>query len=405
MSICNRELPIFVLTLTRLYPFRDEPSYVNSNGGDQVRSLSHIRTSITIFIAMCLVLVSCAGQSGSTRNTWQEQYDLGVRYLVEGNYEEAIIAFTAAIEIDPNRAEAYMGRGDAYDGSGETEENLTAALADYETAVALDETLVDAWLRLAEVYISRGDYDMALEVLYSGIESTGGVAEITERIQEVMSMQDGFYNSDEFVPMEEISVELYETITTYIAAFETGSPTTIFDYLSTGFPIENHRFPAAFGEATTNVLRTQLGIYKVELWDRSFGNSIAYRVEIRPENGIAYGADYSMNETGEPQTFYITGGCKDWNWNGEFESYSNDVNRSGAMIDCLNDGIITEENYFSSPSGELTMIQRLYEYGIGQEYIDPYGHHQLRSNNYQTSLFNTGGWTSIEDVKEDLWWN
>ena len=95
--------------------------------------------------------------------------------------------------------------------------------------------------------------------------------------------------------------------------------------------------------------------------------------------GIAYGADYSMNETGETQTFYITGGCKDWNWNGEFESYSNDVNRSGAMIDCLNDGIITEENYFSSPSGELTMIQRLYEYGIGQEYTDPYGHHQLRT--------------------------
>ena len=44
-------------------------------------------------------------------NTWQEQYDLGVRYLAEGNYEEAIIAFTAAIEIDPNRVEAYMGRG------------------------------------------------------------------------------------------------------------------------------------------------------------------------------------------------------------------------------------------------------------------------------------------------------
>jgi hypothetical protein len=51
------------------------------------------------------------------------------------------------------------------------------------------------------------------------------------------------------------------------------------------------------------------------------------------------------------------------------------------------------------------MIQRLYEYGIGQEYTDPYGHHQLRTYDYQTSLFNTGGWTSIEDVKEDLWWN
>ena len=347
-----------------------------------------------------LFLTSCGHQS-----TWQEQYDLGVRYLSEGNYEEAVIAFTAAIDIDPKRPEGYVGRGDAYIGSGETEENLAAALADYETAVALDETLVDAWLRLAEVYIFRGDYDMALEVLYSGIESTGGAAEITARIQDVMSMQDSFYNSDEFVPTEEISAELYETITTYIAAFETGSPTTIFDYLSTGFPIEDHRFPAAFGKPTTNVLRTQSGIYKVELWDHSFGNSIGYRVEIRPENGIAYGADYSIPENGGVHTFYITGECKDWNWNGKFESYGSDVNRSGTMKDCLNDGIITEENYFTSPSGELTMFQRLYEYGIGQEYTDPYGHHQLGSYDYYTSLFNTGGWTSIEDVKEDLWWN
>ena len=92
----------------------------------------------------CLLLVlplsACGGQGG----TWQEQYDLGVRYLSEGNYEEAIIAFTAAIDIDPKRAEAYVGRGDAYIGSGETEDNLATALADYEAALELDETLPGA---------------------------------------------------------------------------------------------------------------------------------------------------------------------------------------------------------------------------------------------------------------------
>ena len=39
---------------------------------------------------------------------WQTQYDLGVRYLSEGNYEEAILAFEAAIEIDPRNADAYL---------------------------------------------------------------------------------------------------------------------------------------------------------------------------------------------------------------------------------------------------------------------------------------------------------
>ena len=32
-----------------------------------------------------------------------DQYDLGMRYLSESNYEEAILAFTAAIKIDPNK--------------------------------------------------------------------------------------------------------------------------------------------------------------------------------------------------------------------------------------------------------------------------------------------------------------
>ena len=75
-------------------------------------------------IALMLGLCAC-GQSAEAK--WQEQYDLGMRYLSEGNYEEAIIAFTAAIEIDPKRPEGFIGRGDAYALSGDTEDNLSAA--------------------------------------------------------------------------------------------------------------------------------------------------------------------------------------------------------------------------------------------------------------------------------------
>ena len=104
-------------------------------------------------LSVVLLMTAC-GQDAEAQ--WQEQYDLGVRYLSEGNYEEAIIAFTAAIEIDPKRPEGYTGRGDAYALSGDTADNLSAALADYEAALALDETLPDAWLGLADVYIRPG---------------------------------------------------------------------------------------------------------------------------------------------------------------------------------------------------------------------------------------------------------
>ena len=131
-------------------------------------------------IILLLVLCSC----GKGTLTWQEQYDLGVKYLSDGNYEEAIIAFTAAIEIDPKRPEAYLGRGGAYMGRGSDEENLTAAFADYETALELDDTNAEAYLGLAEVYIAREQFDEAMDILRQGVEKTGD-QRLSDRLAEL----------------------------------------------------------------------------------------------------------------------------------------------------------------------------------------------------------------------------
>ena len=80
----------------------------------------------SLFLALALILGLCGcGQKAETSAeanapAWQEQYDLGVRYLSEGNYQEAIIAFTAAIEIDPKRPDAYIGLADAHTARGDT---------------------------------------------------------------------------------------------------------------------------------------------------------------------------------------------------------------------------------------------------------------------------------------------
>ena len=141
----------------------------------------------SLLLTLALVLGLCACAQKADTPTWQEQYDLGVKYLSEGNYEEAILAFTAAIEIDPKNPLAYIGRGGAYVGSGETEENLAAALADYEKAIELDETNVDAWLGLADVYIRMGEYDKAGEVLHQALEKTGNDPSIGDKLAELES--------------------------------------------------------------------------------------------------------------------------------------------------------------------------------------------------------------------------
>jgi len=150
------------------------------------------RIFVVIIAVLYMLMLSACGQSDPVEEepngpTWQEQYDLGVRYLSEGNYKEAILAFTAAIEIDPKQAPAYVGRGDAYIGSGETEENLAAALADYEKAVELDETNAEVYLGMADVYIRQGDYDKALEILQQGLEKTDANQEIANKISELNS--------------------------------------------------------------------------------------------------------------------------------------------------------------------------------------------------------------------------
>lgn len=136
-----------------------------------------MRGKIIFFaILVFLLLPSC----GSKAPTWQEEYDLGIRYLSEGNYEEAVIAFTAAIEIDPKQVPAYIGRGDAYVGLAELAEghgsdafaSYQSAEQDYLYAIDLDETLAELYGKLADVYLALGDQDKAVAILERGVEAT-----------------------------------------------------------------------------------------------------------------------------------------------------------------------------------------------------------------------------------------
>ena len=94
---------------------------------------------ILLAALLLLTLAACAKTPAAELATepadeapdWQTQYDLGVRYLSEGNYEEAILAFTAAIEIDPKRPEAYKQLAEVYYALGEDEKAEDILRQDY----------------------------------------------------------------------------------------------------------------------------------------------------------------------------------------------------------------------------------------------------------------------------------
>ena len=84
-------------------------------------------TALFLTAVLLLSLAACGA-----KDAWQEQYDLGMRYLNDGNYQEAVIAFEAAIEIDPKRSEAYLGAAEAYIAA----DDIDAAIAILEKGYA-----------------------------------------------------------------------------------------------------------------------------------------------------------------------------------------------------------------------------------------------------------------------------
>ena len=145
-----------------------------------------MRRTISLLLALVLLLTLCCCGKKNNGTTWQEQYDLGVRYLSEGNYEEAVIAFTAVIKIDSKRPEAYLGLSDAY--------------------------------------TEQGDIANAVKVLERGQEQTGDQT-IQERLEQLLALQDsgalnsyGVYSYDE--QGREIRRAFYRTDGSLVGAWE-----------------------------------------------------------------------------------------------------------------------------------------------------------------------------------------
>lgn len=65
-----------------------------------------------------LILAGCKNK----KSGMEENLNLGQKYLENQEYEEAVIAFTKCIEIDPKCIEAFLGRAEAYAGMEQWEE-------------------------------------------------------------------------------------------------------------------------------------------------------------------------------------------------------------------------------------------------------------------------------------------
>jgi tetratricopeptide (TPR) repeat protein len=116
------------------------------------------RFGLMVFLSIMLVLG--IGVNSQVRgDEASDAYDEGIRLLSEGRQRDAIEAFNKAIRLNPRSAEAYHGRGMAYNETGQNEK----ALKDYDAALALNPQYIEAYFNRANAYSDLGQYERALK--------------------------------------------------------------------------------------------------------------------------------------------------------------------------------------------------------------------------------------------------
>lgn len=83
----------------------------------------------------------------------------GYDYYANTEYDKAIEAFTKAIALDPNLADAYRNRGNIYTEKGQYDR----AIENYNMAVVLDPNFAPAYTHRGFAYGNKGLYDRAIE--------------------------------------------------------------------------------------------------------------------------------------------------------------------------------------------------------------------------------------------------
>ena len=86
--------------------------------------------ALLLVVAIVLILVFFV--AGGKGKKYEEQLALAERYMDELDYDRAMAAYYAAIEIDPSRAEAYEGLADIFEVQGETQKALDILKEGYE---------------------------------------------------------------------------------------------------------------------------------------------------------------------------------------------------------------------------------------------------------------------------------
>lgn len=89
----------------------------------------------------------------------EDWFGRGLAALRSHHYEEAIAAFSKALEMDPDRIEAYNNRGISWCKKGEYDR----AVDDYNKALEINSRAVEIYNNRGAIWFYKGEYDRAID--------------------------------------------------------------------------------------------------------------------------------------------------------------------------------------------------------------------------------------------------
>jgi len=114
---------------------------------------------VMLLICSTLLILGCA-------NPALEHLELGDTYSEQEQWDEAIMEYNQAIELDPELAEAYNNRGAAYN----EKKQWDLAITDLNKAIELDPEEAMAYNNRGNAYNGKEQWDLALADLNKAIE-------------------------------------------------------------------------------------------------------------------------------------------------------------------------------------------------------------------------------------------
>ncbi|KKQ79541.1 MAG: hypothetical protein UT02_C0032G0003 [Parcubacteria group bacterium GW2011_GWC2_38_7] len=115
-----------------------------------------MRKYYSVILVFVLLLSGCA----------KIYINKGIGYAKQGEYDQAILNFNKALEINPKHAEAYINRGNAYFFKGQHNE----AIKDFNKAIEIEPGNAEAYISRGNIYSAKSEYDEAIADLNRALE-------------------------------------------------------------------------------------------------------------------------------------------------------------------------------------------------------------------------------------------